>query len=133
MDTDDIDVYFMGDDAAASGKEGLVHKPASTAVAAKKILLNNNLVDLFKQRLLDPDLRLHGKARKAVKKNGKDLKALLEMETKFLLDNLPGQEFQHFMFNCLLMFGSDDQVIKEFIHISTTMSVCASLLNFISL
>ena len=101
----------MGDDDAASGKEGLVHKPANTAVAAKKILLNNNLVDLFKQKLIDADMRQNGKARKAVKKNGKDLKALLEMETKFLLDNLHGEEFQHFMFNCLLMFGTDDQVL----------------------
>ncbi len=105
VDTDDIDLFVLT-------KGSLSKKPKEGLVAAKKVILNNNLLDVAKEKLINPKLKLDKKALKVWSKNAKDLTALLSVDTEFLLDNLPEDGFQNFLFNTLNFLPYDETVVQ---------------------
>jgi hypothetical protein len=101
-DTDDVDVFFVG-------QGGLTKKPDEGLVAANKVILNNDLISVVKDRLISPKLKADARSQKAWRKNLKDVRALVSVDTEFLLNNLPGDNFQNVLLN-ILNFQQDAEV-----------------------
>ena len=105
VDTDDIDLFVLT-------KGSLTKKPEEGLVAAKRVILNNNFVNVVKEKLINPKRKLDKKALKVWSKNANDVTALLSVDTEFLLDNLPEDAFQNFLFNTLNFLPYDEKVVQ---------------------
>ncbi len=105
VDTDDIDLFVLN-------KGSFCKKPGEGLVAAKKVILNNNLVSVVKEKLINPKIASVGR-NKVWGKNLKDITTLLSVnDTEFLLDNLPEDGFQNLLLNTLNFLAYDENVVQ---------------------